>query len=64
MGTLQIRHLTFCYDTMEKPLFDDVTLQIDESWRLGLIGRNGRGRPRCFDCCSTSWPIQERSKRI
>jgi lincosamide and streptogramin A transport system ATP-binding/permease protein len=29
---------------MEKPLFDDVTLQIDESWRLGLIGRNGRGK--------------------
>ncbi|WP_018962130.1 ribosomal protection-like ABC-F family protein [Sporolactobacillus vineae] len=44
MGTIQIRHLTFRYETMEKPLFDDVTLQIDESWRLGLIGRNGRGK--------------------
>jgi ATPase components of ABC transporters with duplicated ATPase domains len=44
MGTIQIRNLTFRYDNMEKPLFDHVTLKIDESWRLGLIGRNGRGK--------------------
>lgn len=44
MGTIQIRNLTFRYDNMEKPLFDQVTLKIDESWRLGLIGRNGRGK--------------------
>ncbi|TGA95766.1 ABC-F type ribosomal protection protein [Sporolactobacillus shoreae] len=44
MGTLQIRNLTFRYTNMEKPLFDNVTLKIDESWRLGLIGRNGRGK--------------------
>ncbi|WP_100488079.1 ribosomal protection-like ABC-F family protein [Sporolactobacillus pectinivorans] len=44
MGTIQIRNLTFRYDNMVKPLFDNITLKIDESWRLGLIGRNGRGK--------------------
>jgi lincosamide and streptogramin A transport system ATP-binding/permease protein len=44
MGTIQIENLTFKYDQMSQNLFDSVNLSIDESWKLGLIGRNGRGK--------------------
>ncbi|WP_246187718.1 ATP-binding cassette domain-containing protein [Ornithinibacillus caprae] len=29
---------------MIKPIFKDVNLNINENWKLGLIGRNGRGK--------------------
>lgn len=44
MGTIQIKNLSFQYDQMTQPLFDHLNLQIDASWKLGLIGRNGRGK--------------------
>lgn len=44
MGTIQIQNLSFKYSNMTENIFDHVNLQIDESWKLGLIGRNGRGK--------------------
>jgi len=44
MGTIQIENLNFKYDQMVDNLFDSLNLRIDESWKLGLIGRNGRGK--------------------
>ncbi len=41
MGTIQIENLNFKYDQMVDNLFDSLNLRIDESWKLGLIGRNG-----------------------
>lgn len=44
MGTIKITKLSFQYDGMLTNIFDQFSLNIDESWRLGLIGRNGRGK--------------------
>lgn len=44
MGTIKIQNLSFKYDTMSDAIFKQVNLNIDESWKLGLIGRNGRGK--------------------
>lgn len=44
MGTIQIENVSFKYDQMMDNLFDSLNLKIDESWKLGLIGRNGRGK--------------------
>ncbi len=44
MGSIQIKNLSFRYDGMLTNLFDQLNLNIDESWKLGLIGRNGRGK--------------------
>ncbi|MCI8553898.1 MAG: ABC-F type ribosomal protection protein [Clostridiales bacterium] len=44
MSQIQLSHLTFQHDGSEALLFDDVSLQLDTGWRLGLIGRNGRGK--------------------
>lgn len=44
MGTIKIHDLSFRYDGMSSNLFDKFSLNIDDSWKLGLIGRNGRGK--------------------
>jgi len=44
MGTIQIKNVNFKYDQMVDNLFNSLNLKIDESWKLGLIGRNGRGK--------------------
>ncbi|WP_277586616.1 ribosomal protection-like ABC-F family protein [Psychrobacillus antarcticus] len=41
---IDIQHLHFGFDTMDRKLFEDVSLTIDTKWCLGLIGRNGRGK--------------------
>lgn len=43
MQPITIRHLTFAYPGQE-PLFTDCQLALSSDWRLGLLGRNGRGK--------------------
>lgn len=44
MPIIQISNLTFCYDGSSDTIFEDVSLRLDTDWRLGLTGRNGRGK--------------------
>ena len=44
MARIQISHLTFAYEGSPDLIFDDVSFQIDSDWKLGFIGRNGRGK--------------------
>ncbi len=44
MSTIQISNLTFGYDSSPHPLFKDLNLTLDTDWKLGLIGRNGKGK--------------------
>ena len=44
MSLIQIEHLTFAHDGSFDNVFEDVSLQLDTRWRLGLIGRNGVGK--------------------
>ena len=44
MPYIHISDVTFAYEGQETPLFDHVSLQIDTRWKLGLTGRNGRGK--------------------
>lgn len=43
MGNITIKQLNFAYPG-QAPLFTDCQLAIDGSWKLGLLGRNGRGK--------------------
>lgn len=36
--------MSFSYKEYVNPVFKNLTLNIDTSWKLGLIGRNGRGK--------------------
>ncbi len=44
MSQIQVSHLTFGYDGSFQTVFEDLNLNLDTDWKLGLIGRNGRGK--------------------
>ena len=44
MSMIQIDHMTFTYEGGHTPVFENLTLRLDTSWKLGLVGRNGRGK--------------------
>lgn len=44
MALINISGLTFGYDGSYDNVFEDVSFQLDTDWRLGLVGRNGRGK--------------------
>ena len=44
MSLININNLTFSYDTSYHNIFENVSFQIDTDWKLGLTGRNGRGK--------------------
>lgn len=43
-GNIIIKNMTFKYLSMLKPIFKNVNVNINENWKLGLVGRNGRGK--------------------
>ncbi|WP_040982842.1 ATP-binding cassette domain-containing protein [Oceanobacillus jeddahense] len=43
-GNILISNMTFKYPSMIHPLFENITVNINENWKLGLLGRNGRGK--------------------
>lgn len=44
IGRIIVQNMSFCYADYYWNVFDNVNLNIDSSWKLGLIGRNGRGK--------------------
>ncbi|MGI6695970.1 MAG: ribosomal protection-like ABC-F family protein [Christensenellales bacterium] len=44
MSVIQINQLSFHYEGALAPVFEDLSLRFDSAWRLGLVGRNGRGK--------------------
>ena len=44
MTLININNLTFSYDSSFDSIFENVSFQIDTNWKLGLTGRNGRGK--------------------
>lgn len=44
MSLINITNLTFAYDGSYDNIFENVSFQIDSDWKLGFIGRNGRGK--------------------
>ena len=44
MAQISIQNLTFSYENSNKNIFEDFNLSFDTDWKIGLIGRNGRGK--------------------
>ena len=44
MAAIQIHNLRFCYPGSYDDVFENLNLNLDTDWKLGLIGRNGRGK--------------------
>lgn len=48
MSVIHVQNVTFSYPSHFDPIFDDVSFQINTDWKLGFIGRNGRGKTTFF----------------
>lgn len=48
MSLINVSDLTFGYDGSYDNVFENVSFQIDTDWRLGFVGRNGRGKTTFF----------------
>ena len=44
MSMIKIENLTFSYPTSYDNVFENVSFQVDTDWKLGFVGRNGRGK--------------------
>lgn len=49
MSMIQVQDLTFSYPSSYDNIFEGVNFQIDTDWKLGFIGRNGRGKTTFFN---------------
>ena len=58
MAQIRVNNLTFYYDGSFDDIFENVSFSIDTDWKLGFIGRNGKGKTtaavgsavRCAGC--------------
>ena len=48
MTNISLKNLTFAYPG-QAPLFENANFELDTTWRLGLLGRNGRGKTTLFN---------------
>ena len=48
VSLIQLDHITFSYPGGLAPVFDDLSLQLDTDWKMGIIGRNGIGKSTFF----------------
>lgn len=49
MSRILVENLTFSYPSSGDNIFENVSFQMDTDWKLGLIGRNGRGKTTFFN---------------
>ena len=58
MALIQITDLTFAYPGSFDNVFEHVSFQLDTNWRLGLTGRNGRGKTTLLRLLQGQYPHQ------
>lgn len=44
MSNIRISNLSFRYDDSSENIFNKLNLNLDSTWKLGLVSRNGRGK--------------------
>lgn len=44
MSQISVSNLTFCYEGSFDNIFENVSFSVDTNWKLGFIGRNGKGK--------------------
>ncbi len=58
MSRIDVRGLTFYYDGSFDHIFEDVSFSIDTDWKLGFIGRNGKGKTTFFKLLLGKYPYR------
>lgn len=44
MAQISVSNLTFCYEGSFDNIFENVSFLLDTDWKLGFVGRNGKGK--------------------
>ena len=44
MAQITVTNLTFGYEGSPDNVFEGLSFQLDTDWKLGFIGRNGKGK--------------------
>ncbi len=44
MAQINVNNLTFCYEGSFDNIFENVSFTVDTDWKLGFVGRNGKGK--------------------
>ena len=56
MALINVSNLTFSYEGSYDNIFENVSFQIDTNWKLGFIGRNGRGKTTFLNLLLGKYP--------
>lgn len=56
LSMIRVNHLTFAYEGSFDTIFEDVSFCIDTNWKLGFIGRNGRGKTTFLNLLRGKYP--------
>lgn len=60
MALIRVEHLTFSYPSSYDNIFEDLSFQIDTRWKLGFLGRNGRGKTTFLRLLQGQYPYAGR----
>lgn len=58
MSLIQVKNLTFAYNGSYDTIFENVSFQIDTDWKIGCIGRNGRGKTTFLHLLMEDYPYE------
>ena len=58
MAQINVSGVTFCYEGSYDNIFEQVSFQIDTDWKLGLIGRNGKGKTTFLNLLLGKYPYE------
>ncbi|MBO5998856.1 MAG: ABC-F family ATP-binding cassette domain-containing protein [Lachnospiraceae bacterium] len=58
MAQIRVTDLTFAYEGSADNVLENVSFHIDTDWKLGLIGRNGKGKTTLLNLFMGKYPYQ------
>ena len=58
MSQIKVSDLTFAYPGSYDNVFENASFQIDTDWKLGFVGRNGRGKTTFLKLLMGQYPCQ------
>lgn len=58
MAQINVTNLTFSYEGSFDAVFENVSFSIDTNWKLGFLGRNGKGKTTFLRLLSGDFPYQ------
>lgn len=58
MAQIRVTNLTYGYEGSEDTIFEQVSFSVDTNWKLGFIGRNGKGKTTFLQILLGKYPYQ------